>query len=70
MILHTIVPPELIFPDNDQGFQNQNTIIRQGIPLVVEQDGNMYKVVRIMSSNPSDFLRNDLCPGAYIPLYE
>lgn len=70
MILHTIIPPELIFPDQPESYQNQQLISRNGVPLIVEQSGNMYKVIRVMSSDPADFLRNDLYPGSLISLYE
>ncbi|MBS4207564.1 YlzJ-like family protein [Bacillus sp. FJAT-50079] len=70
MILHTIVPLELIFPNESDRFAEQKAVMRNGIPMIVEQNGDMYKVVRIMSSNPTDFLRNDLSPGSYIPITE
>ncbi|KRG09628.1 YlzJ-like family protein [Lederbergia galactosidilytica] len=70
MILHTIVPQELIFQGAEQEFTTQQMITRNGIPLIVEQDEKMYKVVRILSSNPDDYLRNDLYPGALISLYD
>ncbi|GIN70413.1 hypothetical protein J14TS2_08880 [Bacillus sp. J14TS2] len=70
MIIHTIVPLELIFQGSEQEFADQQMITRNGIPLLVEQDDKMYKVVRIMSSNPDDYLRNDLYPGALISLYD
>ncbi|MFK4997969.1 YlzJ-like family protein [Bacillus sp. N9] len=55
MILHTIVPIELIFPNEAERFSEQKSVMRNGIPMIVEQNGDMYKVVRIMSSNPTDF---------------
>ncbi|MBO0993061.1 YlzJ-like family protein [Bacillus sp. SD088] len=70
MIIHTIVPLELIFQGSEQEFAGQQMITRNGIPLLVEQDDKMYKVVRIMSSNPDDYLRSDLYPGALISLYD
>ncbi|MCJ8006323.1 YlzJ-like family protein [Lederbergia wuyishanensis] len=70
MILHTIVPPELIFQNSDEVFSSQISITRRGIPMIVEQSGHTYKVVRIMSSNPDDYLRAEFSPGTYIPLQE
>ncbi|MFC5463707.1 YlzJ-like family protein [Lederbergia graminis] len=70
MIIHSIVPPELIFPNQEEQFSNQIPLVRNGVPMIVEQSGDMYKVVRIMSSNPCDYLRDDICPGAYISLNE
>ncbi|MBS4177064.1 YlzJ-like family protein [Lederbergia citrea] len=70
MIIHSIVPPELIFQDNAEHFSGQMSLTRNGIPMIVEQSGNMYKVIRIMSSDPADYLRMDFHPGSYISLYE
>ncbi|MCR2820661.1 YlzJ-like family protein [Lederbergia panacisoli] len=70
MILHTIVPPELIFQNNEDIFSGQIPITRNGIPMIVEQDGQVYKVIRIMSSNPADYLNAELSPGTSIPMYE
>lgn len=70
MIIHSIVPHEMIFPANDSTFSEQKHLIRNGIPMLVEPNGNQYKVIRIMSSNPADYLRDDLCPGSYISLEE
>ena len=70
MIIHSIVPHELIFPQSDQEFSSQMSLTREGIPMIVEQSGNMYKVIRIMSSNPADYLRDDFTPGSFISLIE
>ncbi|MBW8348927.1 YlzJ-like family protein [Bacillus sp. IITD106] len=70
MILHTIVPPELIFQENDEVYSGQIPISRNGIPMIVEQSGHMYRVIRIMSSDPADYLKAELSPGAFIPLNE
>ncbi|MBS4199014.1 YlzJ-like family protein [Bacillus sp. FJAT-49732] len=70
MILHTIVPPELIFQYSEDAFSSQTPITRNGIPMIVEQSGQMYKVIRIMSSNPDDYLKAEYSPGTYIPLHE
>ncbi|MCM3110094.1 YlzJ-like family protein [Lederbergia lenta] len=68
MIHHTIIPPELIFPEQLESFSDQVSLTRNGVPMVVEQSGNMYKIVRIMSSDPADYLNSELHPGSYIPI--
>lgn len=68
MIHHTIIPPELIFPEQLESFTDQVQLMHNGIPMVVEQSGNMYKIVRIMSSDPADYLNSELHPGSYITL--
>ncbi len=70
MILHTILPPEMIFPNDYQYGAKQKLITRNGVPLIVEQTGTMYKVVRVMSSNPQDYIRSDIYPGTFISIYE
>ncbi len=68
MILHTIVPPEQIFPEQPEVFTQQISLTRNGIPMIVEQSGQMYKIIRIMSSDPDDYLKSELGPGSYIPM--
>ncbi|MEK3886917.1 YlzJ-like family protein [Bacillus sp. FSL K6-3431] len=68
MILHTIIPAELIFPEKQENFSKQITLTRNGVPMIVEQSGHMYKIVRIMSSDPADYLNGDLHPGTIIPI--
>ena len=68
MILHTIVPPELIFPVGEESFSIQQHHSWNGIPLIVEQSGQMYKVIRVMSSDPADYLRSEIHPGALIEM--
>ncbi|MFD1705939.1 YlzJ-like family protein [Siminovitchia sediminis] len=63
MIIHSIVPPEHIFPVDDAAFSNRTHCLWNNIPLLVEQSGQSCKVVRIISSNPSDYLRTEIQPG-------
>lgn len=70
MIIHSIVPHEHIFPADQGAFTNQAECEWNNIPLLVEQHGHKCKVVRIMSSNPDDFLKREIQPGSYIFLNE
>ncbi|WP_409253754.1 YlzJ-like family protein [Bacillus sp. SCS-153A] len=68
MILHTTVPQELIFPTEQGAFSQQTVIEYQGIPLLVEQSQQQYRVVRVMSSNPAHYLNEQICPGQYLQM--
>lgn len=66
MIIHSIVPVDKIF--NTDVSINHNEIINFGqIQLEVRNIGNKdYEVVRIISTDPNDYLRPDIQPGSII----
>lgn len=67
MILYTIVPPEHIYPQDFEALSGQMMMNYNGIPLLVEkEEGFSYRVVKIVSSDPNHFLRDDCCPGTRI----
>lgn len=67
MILYTMMPPELIYPTQEQEFSKQKMITYKGIPLLVsETEDRSYQVIRILSSDPQHFLESSCCPGAKI----
>ncbi len=67
MILYTTMPQELVFPTDESDFGKQTVIQYQGIPLLVEMDENHdYRVVQIMSTDPSHYLNEECCPGAIL----
>jgi hypothetical protein len=68
MILYTPVPREMIFPENYQEVSQQQKMYElDGIPLLVELDGEGgYRVVRVMSTDPSHFMDERCTPGARI----
>jgi hypothetical protein len=69
MILYTMMPNELIFPYEKDGYQKQIKITYNGVPLLVEPaDPQTYQVVRVLSSDPQHFLDDRICPGAKISL--
>lgn len=71
MILHTIVPQELIFQSSvEQSGEMAEMIFYDGIPLVVESvDGSSYRINKILSTDPNHFLRADIVPGQVIQLW-
>lgn len=67
MILYTMMPHELIFPNDAESFTKQQMVTYQGIPLLVEfTDQETVHVLRILSSDPQHFLNDKLYPGAKI----
>ncbi|MGF2615710.1 ribonuclease [Rossellomorea vietnamensis] len=68
MILYTTVPQEMIFPAEESTYSQQMVIEWQGIPLLVEQSEQQYRVVRVMSSNPDHYLNDQICPGQYLQM--
>lgn len=72
MILYTMMPRELVYPEEaaeQQGASNQMLVQYQGVPVLAEQeDGMNYRIVRVMSTDPSHYL-NEMCtPGTKISL--
>ncbi|WP_421384677.1 YlzJ-like family protein [Bacillus salacetis] len=68
MILHTTIPQELIFPTEQAAFSQQTIVEWQGIPLLVEQSQQQYRVIRVMSSDPAHYLNEQICPGQYLQM--
>jgi hypothetical protein len=70
MTLYTMMPPELIFPCEEDAYRKQRTIMYQGVPLLVELvDNQMLEVVRVISSDPQHFLDERYFPGTKISLF-
>ncbi|MCQ6274158.1 YlzJ-like family protein [Bacillus sp. V3B] len=64
MILYTTMPQELIFQTDESEFSKQTIIQYEGIPLLVEMDDNHdYRVIQVMSSDPSHYLDDRCYPG-------
>lgn len=71
MILYTMMPQELIFPSDPESFSKQQTVNYQGIPLLVSlTDSQKAEVVRVLSTNPNDFMDERIYPGAKISFSE
>lgn len=66
MILWTIMPLELVFGQEDIS-NNYDEIDYDGTKLMVEKVSvNQCRIVRILSSNPQDYLRDDIQPGVML----
>ncbi|MDH5161252.1 YlzJ-like family protein [Heyndrickxia oleronia] len=69
MILYTTVPQELIFQTDASEYSKYKTIVYNNVPMLVEQLEHNYRIVRILSSNPVDFLNRELNPGQMISFF-
>ncbi|CAH0153043.1 MULTISPECIES: YlzJ-like family protein [Priestia] len=65
MILYTMMPQELIFQQSYQQEQSQPKLINHnGIPVIVEEnEQKQQQIVRILSTNPQDYLNENYYPG-------
>ncbi len=74
MTLWTIVPEELIFADPDSQVSAYEEIDYYGQKVMAERlSSTQLRVVRLLSTNPADYLSGDLQPGtviAYKPVIE
>ncbi|MBP2240187.1 hypothetical protein J2Z40_000740 [Cytobacillus eiseniae] len=69
MILYTSMPHELIFPTEMNEYDKQKVVSYEGTSLLVEMtEGNNCTVLRVMSSDPADFMNEKFSPGAKITL--
>jgi len=67
MILYTLMPQEMIYPSETNVYENQTVKSYNGIPLLVEKESDgLYRVVRVMSSDPAHFLDDRCSPGAIL----
>ncbi|MGM0750487.1 MAG: YlzJ-like family protein [Bacillota bacterium] len=66
MILYTMVPNDLVFPTDSSEFSGQMMMEYQGVPILVQQEENRYRIVRVMSSDPAHYLHDQICPGEFI----
>ncbi|XJZ28556.1 YlzJ-like family protein [Bacillota bacterium Lsc_1132] len=71
MILYTMMPQELIFPQEPDAFSRQRTVTHHGVELLVEAaSDDTARIVRILSSDPQHFLDERFTPGTKISLLE
>lgn len=68
MLHWTLLPEELIFDslDSSQAVPPIHETIVDGIPLLVQQDGDGFRVVRLLSTDPAHFLDPRFQPGSFI----
>ena len=64
-----MMPEHLIFPPDINEYGKQKIINYNGVPILVNvEEGLKGTVIRVMSSNPSDFLIDNIVPGTIITL--
>lgn len=67
MILYTMMPHELVFPEQAQTETGQMLVTYEGIPVMVERtDAQDYRIVRVVSTDPQHYLHDRITPGAKI----
>jgi len=68
MILYTPMQLELVLEGFDTtSYPDYKNIEYQGVPMVVEPYGSgKYRIVRLLSTNPYDYLKPELAPGMVI----
>ncbi|TSB46462.1 YlzJ-like family protein [Alkalicoccobacillus porphyridii] len=67
MILYTMMPQEEIFPPDEEAFKQQLHLPIEGGSLIVQRlDEGRYKVVQLISGNPSLYLHPQYSPGAIV----
>ncbi|MDT8858968.1 YlzJ-like family protein [Alkalihalobacillus sp. MEB130] len=67
MILYTMMPHEMVFPEDDQQYTSQQVISCEAGHLVVEQiNHSQYRVVRLISGNVMNYLDEKYAPGSII----
>jgi hypothetical protein len=70
MLLYTIIPTESIFEsetDNQEDLHDEIEIIQGKASLLIQSlAGGKYKITRIISTDPQDYLRPEWQPGRII----
>lgn len=59
MILYTPMPYEAIYAE-EQGDRKLQQVNIQGVPVMVEMKEDEAEIVQVMSTNPMDFLNQEL----------
>ncbi|MDP3487142.1 MAG: YlzJ-like family protein [Bacillota bacterium] len=68
MVLYTIVPEEIVFQSKEEICASQEIVYNGKRVLVQPIDFKSFKIVQLISSDPSDFLLTDFQPGSIITL--
>lgn len=69
MIHYTYLPQELIFPADAASYSKQAIISYNGVQIMVEQTTpSTCRIVRLLSSNPNDYLNEQYSPGTMMNL--
>ncbi|HHY42264.1 MAG TPA: hypothetical protein GX514_05390 [Thermoanaerobacterales bacterium] len=66
MVLYTSMPIELVMEGIDRKYEFKEVEI-EGVKLIIEPIGiNQGKIVKLLSTNPQDFLNPNFSPGKII----
>ncbi len=68
MIIYTMMPQELIFPHEPEENASQMVLDYNGVQVLAERVEDGFSIVRILSSNPEDFMKPGLAPGTKISI--
>jgi hypothetical protein len=64
MVLYTVIPVESVLGEDDFELSEEIMVNISGVNALVRPDGNGYGTIdRLVSTNPDDFLNQDLAPG-------
>ncbi len=67
MILWTIVPEEVVYADPNQTNPTYEEIEYAGQKIMAQKiSQSEFRVVRLLTTDPSNYLRNELQPGTVI----
>ncbi|MDB5083406.1 MAG: hypothetical protein JWN30_292 [Bacilli bacterium] len=70
MLHWSVVPEELIFEGMDKVQYNWIETEVGGVAMVVEpaQQAGCFRIVRLLSPNPQDYLNPEMAPGSLVEL--
>ncbi len=69
MILYTVVPQEAIFTSEDDEKTSGDMVVAiNNLQLVVRPQEDKWEVIRLISSDPNDYLNDQYRPGQLLSL--
>jgi hypothetical protein len=66
MLHWTLIPEELIFSEHMNTLPPTHETLVDGVLLSVQQDGDVFRIVRLLSPDPAHFLDPRFQPGNVI----
>lgn len=71
MTLYTIVPDEIIFPHHHDKIAQMIEMKVNGVHVMVEHEGgSSFRIDRIVSTNPEDYMKANVQPGEVVNVFE
>ncbi|MFJ7747755.1 YlzJ-like family protein [Peribacillus sp. NPDC097295] len=71
MTLYTIVPDEIIFPHHHDKIAHMIEMKVNGVHVMVEHEGgSSFRIDRIVSTNPEDYMKINVQPGEVVNVFE